>query len=95
MKEINQKYQIKFDFKFWKESRDFLDILVYIAINNKLQTTFYKNATDRENYLHAISAHTFLTLKMYCLLSGADNKTHMFNSQGIHRTFLGINKKIC
>ena len=51
MNEINQKHQsIKFDFKFSKENIEFLDTLVYIDINNRLQTTFYKNPTDSQNY---------------------------------------------
>ena len=60
MKEINQKHQsIKFDFKFSKGNVEFLDTLVYIDSNNRLQTTLYKKPTDCQNYLHAISAHSF------------------------------------
>ena len=58
--EINQKHQsIKFDFKFSKESIEFLDTLVYIDSKNRLQTTLYKKPTDCQNYLHAKSAHPF------------------------------------
>ena len=59
MNEINQKHQsIKIDFKFSKESIEFLDTLVYINSKNRLQT-FYKKPTDCQNYLHAKSAHPF------------------------------------
>ena len=52
MNEINQKHQsIKFDFKFSKENIKFLDTLVYIDSNKRLQTTLYKKATDCRNYL--------------------------------------------
>ena len=45
--EINRKHQsIKFDFKFSKESIEFLDTLVYIDSKNRLQTTLYKKPTD-------------------------------------------------
>ena len=44
MNEINQKHQsIKFDFKFSKESIEFLDTLVYINSKNRLQVTYTKN----------------------------------------------------
>ena len=60
MNEINQKHQsIKFDFKFLKENIEYLDTLVYIDSNNRLQTTPYKKPTDCQNYLHAKSAHVF------------------------------------
>ena len=60
MNEINQKHQsIKFDFKFSKENIEFLDTLVYIDSNNRLQTTLYKKPTDCQNYLHAKIAHPF------------------------------------
>ena len=53
MNEINQKHQsIKFDFKFSKESIEFLDTLVYIDSKNRLQTTLYKKPADCQNYLH-------------------------------------------
>ena len=60
MNEINQKHQsIKFDFMFSKENIEFLDTLVYIDSNSRLQTTLYKKPTDCQNYLHAKSAHPF------------------------------------
>ena len=65
MNEINQKHQsVKFDFKFSKESIEFLDILVYIYSKNRLQTTLYKKPTDCQNYLHAKSAHPFSIKKI-------------------------------
>ena len=58
--EINKKHHsIKFDFKFAREKIEFLDTLVYKDHNNLLQTTLYKKPTDRQNYLHAKSAHPF------------------------------------
>ena len=60
MKERSQKHQsIKFDFKFSKESIEFLDTLVYIDSKNRLQTTLSKKPTDCQNYLHMKSAHLF------------------------------------
>ena len=60
MNEINQKHQsIKFDFMFSKENIEFLDTLVYIDSNSRLQTTLYKKPADCQNYLHAKSAHPF------------------------------------
>ena len=48
---INEKHQsIKFDFKFSKENKEFLDTLVYIDSNNRLQTALYKKRNDRQNY---------------------------------------------
>ena len=60
MSKINQKHQlIKFDVKFSKENIEFLDTLVYIDSNERLQTTFCKKATDCQNYFHSKSAHPF------------------------------------
>ena len=65
MNEINKKHQsVKFDFKFSKESIEFLDTLVYIDSNSRLQTTLYKKSTDCQNYLHAKSAHPFSLKKV-------------------------------
>ena len=65
MNEINKKHQpIKFDFKFSKENIKFLDTLVYIDSNNRLQTTLYKKPTDCQNYLHAKIAHPFSLKKI-------------------------------
>ena len=57
--ELNQKHKtIKFDFKYSKTKIEFLNVLVYKDINNKLQTTLYKKPTDRQSYLHTNSEHT-------------------------------------
>ena len=46
--ELNQKHKtIKFDFKHSKTEIEFVDVLVYEEISNKLQTSLYKNPTDR------------------------------------------------
>ena len=50
--ELNQKHKA---IKLTKI--EFLDVLVYKDINDKLQTTLYKKPTDRESYLHANSEH--------------------------------------
>ena len=61
--EINKKHHSrKFDFIFSKEKVEFSDTLVYKDHNNRLQATLYKKPTDRQNYLHANSAHP-LSLK--------------------------------
>ena len=45
---LNQKHKtIKFDFKYSKTKIEFLDVLVYKDINNKLQATLYKKPNDR------------------------------------------------
>ena len=61
--ELNTKHSsIKFEFKYSRELLEslieFLDALVY-RDNNKLQTTLYKKATDRQNYLHSKSEHPY------------------------------------
>ena len=63
MNEINQKHHsIKFDFILSKESIEFLDTLLYMNNNNKLQITLYKKPTDCQNFLHATLAQP-LSLK--------------------------------
>ena len=43
MNELNQKHpSIQFDYKFDCKQIEFLDILVYIDKENKLQTTFFR-----------------------------------------------------
>ena len=66
MNEINQKHQsVKCDFKFSKESIEFLGTLVYMDSKKRLQTTLHKKPTDCQNYLHAKSAHPFSLKKKY------------------------------
>ena len=63
MNEINQKHQsAKFDFMFSKESLEFLDRLVYIDSNNRLQTTLYKKPTGCQNN-YMLNRHTHSHLK--------------------------------
>ena len=53
IKQLKQKLKkIKFKTKI-----EFLDVLVYKGINNKLHTIPYKKPTDRRSYLHANSEH--------------------------------------
>ena len=54
--ELKQKHKtMKFEFKYSKPKIEFLDVLVYKDINNKLQITLCKKPTDRQSYLHAKS----------------------------------------
>lgn len=56
--ELNQKHNyIKFDYEFSTKKIPFLDTMVYIDTNNKLQTTLYRKPTDQQAYLHAKSEH--------------------------------------
>ena len=56
--ELNQKHKtIKFDFKYSKTKIEFLDVLVYKDINNKLQITLCKKPTNHQSYLHANSEY--------------------------------------
>ena len=60
---INKKHDsIKLDFNFSKEKIEFLGTLICKDHNNRLQTTLYKKASGRQNYLHAKSKHP-LSLK--------------------------------
>ena len=57
---LNTKHtSVKFDFKYSRQQREFLDTLVYVDNNNKLQTTLYKKPTDRQNYLYSKSEHSY------------------------------------
>ena len=56
--EINQKHQpIKFDSNFEKKVIEFLDTLVYINSNNRLQTTLYKNQLTVKT-IYVLNWHT-------------------------------------
>ena len=58
MSELNQKHpSIKFDYKFDCKQIEFLDTLVYIDQQNKLQTTLFRKSSDRQNFLNAKSEH--------------------------------------
>ena len=65
MNKINQKHQsIKFDSKFSKESIEFLDTLVYIDSNNRLQTTLYQKPTVKTvKPIYMLNRHTRFHLK--------------------------------
>ena len=78
MNEINQKHQsIKFDFKFSKENIEYLDTLVYINSNNRLQTNLYKKTTDCQNYLHAKSAHPFSLKKVSGIVRHSESSAYV------------------
>ena len=58
--ELNQKHpSIKFDYKFDCKQIEFLDTLVYIDQQNKLQTTLFRKSSDRQNFLNAKSEHPY------------------------------------
>ena len=58
MKEVNLRHpSIKFDHNISNKEVSFLDTIVYIDKNNKLQTKLYKKPTDRQNNLHRVSEH--------------------------------------
>ena len=60
LNELNTKHtSIKFEFKHSRQQKEFLDTLVYIDNNNKLQATLYKKPSDRQNYLHSKSEHPY------------------------------------
>ena len=54
--EISKKHpSIKFDQKYSKSKIEFLDVLAYKHEQQTLQTTLFKNKTDRQSYLYAKS----------------------------------------
>ena len=60
MSELNQKHPyIKFDYKFDCKQIEFLDTLVYIDQQNKLQTTLFWKLSDHQNFLNAKSEHLY------------------------------------
>ena len=60
MSELNQKHpSIKFDYKFDCKQIEFLDTLVYIDQQNKLQTTLFQKSSDRQNVLNAKWEHPY------------------------------------
>ena len=73
MNKINKNIsQSNLILNFQKETIEFLDTLVYIDSNNKLQTTLYRKPNDCQNYLHAKLAHPF-SLKKVSLISITQN----------------------
>ena len=58
--ELNQKHpSIKFDYKSdWKQI-EFLDTLINIDQQNKLQTTFFRKSSDRQNFLNTKSEYPY------------------------------------
>ena len=60
MSELNQKHpSIKFDYKFDCKQIEFLDTLVYIDEQNKLQDTLFRESSDRQNFLNAKPEHPY------------------------------------
>ena len=58
IKELSLRHpSIKFDYNISNKEVSFLDTIVYIDKNNKLQTEWYKKPTERQNYLHRASEH--------------------------------------
>ena len=50
---------IKFDYKFDCKQIEFLDTLVYIYQQNKLQPTLFRKSSDYQNFLKAKSEHPY------------------------------------
>ena len=50
---------IKFDYKFDCKQIEFLDTLVYIDEQNKLQITYFRKSSDRQNFLYVKSEHPY------------------------------------
>ena len=64
MSELNQKHpSIKFDCKVDYKQIQFLDTLVYIDQQNKLQTTLSRKSTDRQNFLNVKSEDPYSSKK--------------------------------
>ena len=60
MTERNQKHpSVKFDYKFDCKEMEFLDTLVYIGKQNKLQATQFHKSSDHQNSLNAKSEHSY------------------------------------
>ena len=56
--DLNQKHpSIKFDYEFDCKQIEFLDTLVYIDHQDKLQTTLFRWSSDRQNFLNAKLEH--------------------------------------
>ena len=71
MSELNQKHpSIKFDYKFDCKKIGFLETLVHIYQQNKLQTTLFQKSSDLQNFLNAKSKHPY-SLKKSILYSQA------------------------
>ena len=60
MSELNQNHpSAKIDNKFDCKQIEFLDTLVYIDQQNKLQTTLFRKSSDSQNFLNAKSEHPY------------------------------------
>ena len=60
MNELNQKHpSIKFNYKLECKQIEFLETLVYIDQQNKLQTTLFRKSSDRQNFLNAKLEHPY------------------------------------
>ena len=56
--DLNTRHEsIKFDFEISKAQMSFLDTVVYIDKNRRIQTTLYRKPTDTSSYLHFRSSH--------------------------------------
>ena len=99
LNELNTKHtSFKFEFKYSRQQIVFPDTVVYIDNNNKLQTTLYKEPTDRQNYLHSKSEHPY-SLKMSialcigkpCVSKGY--RQHKTSSRNIQAIFCSNSKR--
>ena len=63
--EVNQKHpSIKFGYKIDCNHIEFLDTLVYIDQQNKLQTALFQKSGDRQNFLNGKSEHPYSLKKI-------------------------------
>ena len=84
MSELNQKHpSIKFHYRFDCKQIEFLNTLVYIDQQNKLQTTLFQKSSYRQNFLNAnIHIHygtSILIKEKYSLQPSTLNSADMLN----------------
>ena len=66
MIERNQKHpSVKFNYKFDRKQIEFLDTLVYIDQQNKLQTTLFRKSSHRQNFLNVKLEHPYPLKKSF------------------------------
>ena len=97
LNELNTKHtSIKFAFKYSRQQIEFLDTLVYIDNNNKLQTTLYKKPTDCQNYLLSKSEHPYSLKNSIAYSQPSVSKEyaqHKMSSRNIQAIFCSNSKR--
>ena len=75
MSDLNQKHaSVKFDYKFDYKQIEFLDTLIDVDQQNKLQTTLFWKSSNHQNFLNAKSEHPYSLKKSITNLSIKDTK---------------------